>query len=105
MGPNGAGKTTVLDSIYAAMRLIDAREHQTIGIDAIDYAGGGLQLDALVALDDGQRSRSYVLSIVAGEPGLLRNWTEEESFASVGAENQILLAYKRRARCGGGSLC
>lgn len=99
MGPNGAGKTTILESIYAAMRLIEAREHPSIGIDAIDLSDGGLQLDALVALDDGLRSRSYVLSIVAGEPGLLRNWTEDE-LAAVGAESHIVLAYKRRASDG-----
>lgn len=96
MGPNGAGKTTILESIYSAMRLLDAREHSAVGIDAIDHARGGLQLDALVVLDDGLRSRPYILSIVAGEPGLLRNWTADELNA-VGAENQIVLLYKRRA--------
>ncbi len=96
MGPNGAGKTTVLESIYTAMHLLDAREHRCVGMDAIDQHGGGLQLDALVTLDDGDRSRPYILSIVAGEPGLLRNWTEAQ-LAEVGADSQIMLVYKRRA--------
>jgi ABC-type lipoprotein export system ATPase subunit len=95
MGPNGAGKTTVLESIYTAMHLLDAREHRNVGMDAIDQHRGGLQLDALVTLDDGTRSRLYVLSIVVGEPGLLRNWTNEQ-LAKVGADSQIMLVYKRR---------
>jgi ABC-type lipoprotein export system ATPase subunit len=96
MGPNGAGKTTILESIYAAMHLLDSREHASIGIDAIDHGGGGLQLDALVVLDDGVRSRQYVLSIVAGEPGLLRNWTSDE-LSAIEADQQLILVYKRRA--------
>jgi ABC-type lipoprotein export system ATPase subunit len=96
MGPNGAGKTTILESIYTAMHLLDSREHDSIGMDAVDHQGGGLQLDALVTLDDGVRSRLYVLSIVAGDPGLLRNWPNE-SLAEVGADTQIMLAYKRRS--------
>jgi ABC-type lipoprotein export system ATPase subunit len=95
MGPNGAGKTTILEAIYTAMHLLDAREHVCVGMDAIDLQGGGLQLDALVTLDDGARSRPYVLSIVAGESGLLRYWTEEQ-LAGVGADSQIMLVYKRR---------
>lgn len=95
MGPNGAGKTTVLDSIYTAMHLLDAREHRSVGMDAIDLHGGGLQLDALVTLDDGVRSRHYILSIVVGEPGLLRSWTDDQ-LALGGADSQIRLVYKRR---------
>lgn len=94
MGPNGAGKTTILESIYAAMRLLDARQHAAVGIDAIDHEGAGLQLDALVTLDDGARSRSYLLSIVAGEPGLLQTWTGDE-LEAVSADKQIVLTYKR----------
>jgi ABC-type Na+ transport system ATPase subunit NatA len=96
MGPNGAGKTTILESIYTAMHLLDAREHTCFGIDALDLHSGGLQLDALVTLDDGIRSRLFVLSIVAGAPGLLLNWTKKQ-LAEVGAETQIMLFYKRRA--------
>ena len=95
MGPNGAGKTTILESIYAAMRLLQSREHQVVGIDAVDTLDAGLQLDALVVLDDGKWSRVYLLSIVAGTPGLLRNWNEQE-LRDVGAEEQIILTYKRR---------
>lgn len=95
MGPNGAGKTTILESIYAAMRLLQSREHQAVGIDAVDTLDAGLQLDALVVLDDGKWSRVYLLSIVAGTPGLLRNWNEQE-LRDVGAEEQIILTYKRR---------
>lgn len=94
MGPNGAGKTTVLESIYAAMSLLEAREHTEVGIDAIDNGQGGLQLDALVSLDDGQRARLFLLSIVAGSPGLLRTWTSEQ-LETLGAEKQIVLSYKR----------
>lgn len=95
MGPNGAGKTTILESIYAAMRLLQSREHSDVGIDAVDKQDGGLQLDALVMLDDGTRARQYLLSIVAGTPGLLLNWSEQE-LLNVGAEEQIVLTYKRR---------
>lgn len=94
MGPNGAGKTTILESIYASMRLLNAKEHPEVGVDAIDHAQGGLQLDALVTLDDGQRSRPFLLSIVAGAPGLLRTWKSEE-LERIGAETQIILTYKR----------
>ncbi len=94
MGPNGAGKTTVLESIYASMRLLEAREHPEVGIDSVDNAQGGLQLDALVTLDDGQRARQFLLSIVAGSPGLLRTWTHEQ-LEKLGAEKQIILGYKR----------
>jgi ABC-type cobalamin/Fe3+-siderophores transport system ATPase subunit len=95
MGPNGAGKTTILDAIFGAMKLLQSREHVAVGIDAIDIQDAGLQLDALVRLDDGARSRMYLLSIVAGTPGLLRNWTEQE-LLDVDADAQIVLTYKRR---------
>lgn len=95
MGPNGAGKTTILESIYASMQLLNAKEHPEVGIDAVDHGQGGLQLDALVTLDDGQRSRPFLLSIVSGTPGLLRTWTSEE-LERVCAETQIILTYKRR---------
>ena len=94
MGPNGAGKTTVLESIYASMRLLNAKEHSEVGIDSIDHAQGGMQLDALVTLDDGQRSRPFLLSIIAGTPGLLRTWKNED-LERVGAETQIILTYNR----------
>ena len=94
MGPNGAGKTTILESIYALMRLLNAKDHPEVGIDAVDHDQGGLQLDALVTLDDGQRSRPFLLSVVAGAPGLLRTWKSEE-LERIGAETQIVLSYKR----------
>ena len=95
MGPNGAGKTTILDSIFAAMKLLQSREHDAVGIDTVDTQNAGMQLDALVTLDDGARSRIYLLSIVGGTPGLLRSWTEQE-LLDVGAGSQIVLTYKRR---------
>ena len=95
MGPNGAGKTTILESIYTAMHLLDAREHASYGMDTLDHHGGGIQLDAVVALDDGVHSRLFVLSIIAGTPGLLLNWTKKQ-LSEVGAETQIMLFYKRR---------
>lgn len=94
MGPNGAGKTTILESIYALMRLLGAKEHSEVGIDAVDHGQGGLQLDALITLDDGQRARPFLLSVVAGSPGLLRTWHGEE-LARIGVEKQIVLLYKR----------
>lgn len=96
MGPNGAGKTTILESIYTIMHLLDSREHASFGMDALDLHGGGLQLDALVTLDDGIRSRLFVLSIIAGTHGLLKSW-QKDKLGEVGAETQIMLFYKRRA--------
>lgn len=95
MGTNGAGKTTVLEAIYAGMRLLDAREHDSTGIDDIDRKSGGLQLDARVALDDGSRSKLYLLSISVGRPGLLKRWTDEE-LAQAGVERQIVLSFRSR---------
>lgn len=93
MGPNGAGKTTVLEAIYCAMHLLDARVHESVGIDAIDREEGGLQLDARVTLDDGVRSKVYLLSISVGSPGLLKRWSSDE-LMMVEAESQVVLAYK-----------
>lgn len=94
MGPNGAGKTTILDAIYASMRLLNARTHTEVGIDSIDHEEGGTQLDAVVTLDDGQRARPFLLSIVVGSPGLLRTW-ESKDLERIGAASQIVLQYKR----------
>ncbi|WP_158250049.1 MULTISPECIES: AAA family ATPase [unclassified Pseudomonas] len=95
MGTNGAGKTTVLEAIYTGMRLLDAREHSSTGIDDIDRKSGGLQLDARVALDDGSRSKLYLLSISVGRPGLLKRWKDDE-LAQAGVEKQIVLSYRSR---------
>ncbi|WP_371356522.1 AAA family ATPase [Pseudomonas chlororaphis] len=95
MGTNGAGKTTVLESIYSGMRLLDAREHEGTGIDDIDSKDGGLQLDARVTLDDGARSKVYLLSIFVGRPGLLKRWTAD-ALEGVGVEKQIFLSFKNR---------
>lgn len=94
MGPNGSGKTTILDGIYTAMRLLGARVHDGYGLEGLDRGDGGLQLDALVELDDGARTELFLLSIVAGKPGLLKNWRPEELPAGV---RQIVLSYQRRA--------
>lgn len=95
MGTNGAGKTTVLEAIYAGMRLLDAREHESTGIEDIDRRSGGLQLDARVALDDGSRSKLYLLSISVGRPGLLKRWKEGE-LLEAGVESQIVLSFRSR---------
>ncbi|MFU6754247.1 AAA family ATPase [Pseudomonas aeruginosa] len=95
MGTNGAGKTTVLEAIYTGMRLLDGREHSSTGIDDIDRKSGGLQLDARVALDDGSRSKLYLLSISVGRPGLLKRWKDDE-LAQAGVEKQIVLSYRSR---------
>lgn len=95
MGPNGAGKTTLLEGLYHCHRLLDAREHSSYGWEALDGHDGGVQFDALVALDDGVRSRLYLLSIVAGAPGLLTSWKNEE-LQALGAERQIILTYAKR---------
>lgn len=100
MGPNGAGKTTVLECIYMAMRLLDARNSSSFGMQALDGEGiGGVQLDALVALDDGARSSLFVISIVAGKPGLLKRWTAQELEAA-GAQRQALLFYRQLGPAG-----
>lgn len=92
MGPNGAGKTTVLEAIHTAMSLLAGKEHPRALLEALDERGG-IQLDVLVRLDNGQRSSPRLLSIVAGRPGRLKTWTREELLA-VGAEgNQIALEF------------
>lgn len=95
MGPNGAGKTTLLEALYTAMSLLSAPSHPSTGIESIDSGEGGVQLDALVQLDDGFRSSLRVLSIVVGAPGLLKAWTHAE-LEALGADNQIQLHYARR---------
>jgi energy-coupling factor transporter ATP-binding protein EcfA2 len=100
MGPNGAGKTTLLEAIFAGMSLLSARHHSDYGIESLDQGDGGFQLDALVALDDGVRSYSRLVSIVAGKPGLIKTWTGAE-LERFGAERQIVLAYGRRTASSG----
>ncbi len=98
MGPNGAGKTTVLEGIFAAMSLLGATSHSSYGMAALDSGEGGLQLDALVQLDDGVRSRLGLVSIVAGAPGLLKTWKRED-LAAMGVEDQpAVLRFDRRSR-------
>jgi ABC-type lipoprotein export system ATPase subunit len=95
MGPNGAGKTTALEAVYTALRLLDARDHAAFRVEALDRGMGGVQLDARVVLDDGVRSRVYLLSIVLGAPGLLKTWKPAD-LDIVGADRQIVLTYARR---------
>lgn len=99
MGPNGAGKTTVLEALYTAMSLLSAPSHASTGIESVDAGMGGIQLDALVQLDDGSRSYLRLLSIVIGVPGILKVWTraELETFA---IDEQIQLHYARRIERG-----
>lgn len=99
MGPNGAGKTTVLEAIYGAMRLLDKRSAPSFENEALDRGKGGIQVDARVMLDDGVRSKPYLLSIVLGEPGVLRQAKPDE-LTRLEVEEQIILHY--RARPGGG---
>ncbi len=96
MGPNGSGKTTILEAVYYAMRLLDARAHEAFGLDALDQSRGSVQLDARVVLDDGVRARPFVLSIVAGPDGVLRAWSPEE-LSKAEADEQIVLTYERRS--------
>lgn len=97
MGPNGSGKTTILDSVFCAMELLGGYVHEDFGLDSLDDGTGGLQLDARVELDDGERTRPYVLSIVAGNPGLLRTWSRKE-LDEVDATEQISVFYTRPPR-------
>lgn len=92
MGPNGAGKTTVLEAIYTAMSLLSAKEHPRPALDVLGERGG-VQLDVLVRLDNGQRSSPRLLSIVAGRPGRLRVWTREELIALEVEGSQIALEF------------
>jgi hypothetical protein len=91
----------VASRVSVSLPLLNAREHSEVGIDAVDCSQGGMQLDALVTLDDGQRSRPFLLSIVVGESGLLHTWISED-IERIGAETQIVLTYKRR---GAGNRC
>lgn len=103
MGPNGAGKTTILEAIYTAMSLLAAKQQPAPILEGLGERGG-LQLDALVHLDDGQRSSPRLLSIVAGRPGRLRVWSREELLA-IGAEgSQIALEYGSSGHDGGAAV-
>lgn len=95
MGPNGAGKTTILEAIYGAMKLLDQKAVSDFQNEALDRGKGGVQLDARVVLDDGIRSKPYLLSIVLGEPGLLRQAKPEE-LERLEVEEQITLHYRAR---------
>lgn len=95
MGPNGGGKTTLLEAITAAMSMLSAPSHPGYGMKALDEGGGGIQLDALVRLDDGLAGQDFILSIVLGTPGLLKNWSEDDLQAT-GASAQLVLRYGPR---------
>lgn len=97
MGPNGGGKTTILDAIFEAMSLLGGRQHSGYGLEALNGHGAGIQLDALVRLDDGVTSRTRLLSIVAGAPGLLKRWTTDELAAFGPDLEQIVLQFHRRS--------
>jgi ABC-type branched-subunit amino acid transport system ATPase component len=97
MGMNGSGKTTVLDAVFTAMHLLGAAEHEQYGLEDVDQGSGGFQLDAFIELDDGRRAEKYLISIVGGAPGLLRNWKPEELPPGV---TQIVLIYARRSADG-----
>lgn len=88
MGPNGAGKTTVLEAIFTAMSLLGAKDHPRQVLEGLGE-GGGLQLDVLVRLDNGQRSSLRLLSIVAGRAGRLKVW-QREDLLRLGAEGRQL---------------
>lgn len=94
MGPNGAGKTTILEAIYTAMALLESKTHPSEILEGLGEEGG-IQLDAIVQLDDGQRSTLRLLSIVAGKPGRLRNWKKEELQRHDVEGEQIALHYAR----------
>lgn len=100
MGTNGAGKTTLLEAVYCAIRMLGGLAHESTGLDDIDRGGGGLQVDARVALDDGIRSKVYVVSIVVGRPGTLKNWSPK-ALDDVSANSQVFVFY-RPAISGGG---
>lgn len=100
MGPNGAGKTTLLEAVYCGIRLLGAPHHTATGLDDIDRANGGFQLDARVVLDDGVRSKAYVISIVVGRPGTLKTWVPSE-LDGVSVDSQIF-AFFRPMGSGGG---
>jgi ABC-type lipoprotein export system ATPase subunit len=92
MGPNGGGKTTLLEAITTAMSMLGAASHARYGMPSLDDGTGGVQLDALVRLDDGKSGENFILSIVLGGPGLLKNWNEPD-LQTIGATAQIVLRY------------
>lgn len=94
MGPNGAGKTTILEAIYRVMKLLEGASHHGYGFSALDSGKGGVQLDARVMLDDGDRGRPYLLSIVAGAQGLLHVPTPEDVDRAE-ADEHITLVFQR----------
>lgn len=99
MGPNGGGKTTLLEAIATAMAMLGATVHLNYGMVGLDEDGGGVQLDAVVHLDDGRRGETFLLSIVLGTPGVLKNWGEAD-LRSIGASAQIVLRYGTRLASG-----
>lgn len=92
MGPNGGGKTTLLEAIVAAMSMLGSPSHQRYGMAALDEGKGGVQLDTLVHLDDGRTGETFILSIVLGAPGVLKNWSEAD-LQTVSASAQLILRY------------
>lgn len=92
MGPNGGGKTTLLESIASAMSMLGSISHQRYGMIALDEGQGGIQLDALVHLDDGRTGETFIISIVLGAPGLLKNWKEPD-LQALNASAQLVLRY------------
>jgi energy-coupling factor transporter ATP-binding protein EcfA2 len=97
MGPNGGGKTTILESIHQAMVLLGSRAHEAYQLEALNGAEAGIQLDALVRLDDGITSRTRLISIVAGGPGLLKRWQPDELTRFGPDIVQIVLPFHRRS--------
>jgi len=95
MGPNGAGKTTILEAIYRVMGLLERTVHRDgYGMAALDSGVGGVQLDARLVLDDGLRARTYLLSIVAGTPGLLKLPSEDDLRKAEADEHLVLMFQK-----------
>ncbi|MGX1786502.1 AAA family ATPase [Bosea sp. NPDC055332] len=92
MGPNGGGKTTLLEAIATAMSMLGATTHSRYGMIGLDEGSGGVQLDALVHLDDGRTGETFIISIVLGAPGLLKNWSEPD-LQMVNASAQLVLRF------------
>lgn len=99
MGPNGGGKTTLLEAIVSAMRMLEQGTHPNYGMRALDEGNGGVQLDAIVHLDDGRTGETFLLSIVLGQQGLLKSWTEQD-LRAVEASAQIVVRYAKRLGTG-----
>ena len=97
MGPNGGGKTTILEAIHQVMSLLGERAPAAYQLEALNGSGAGIQLDALVRLDDGVTSRTRLLSIVVGEPGLLKSWAPENLSRFGPDVEQIVLPFHRRS--------